>query len=585
MRKAVSLLLVAALAVCLAMLSGCASGSYVELRILSIGKALRPGDEATFTAIGVSAKGETRVVKATWSFKGSSGMLINSEGPTVDFLAVSPGKGTLSVVKGNASGSLEIEVYSPVLASLSISPLESTVARSSTATFTAFGLDQHKRPIPVEPEWSIVGAIGSLSADKGPSVVLTTPGIGADGMIKATQDGICAEAIVHVYPLPSVLTNIYIYPYLKILYPGDTERFFSECFDQYGARMYQIPVNWRVDSSIGSCSHDSGQETYFTAQQIGQGKIYASYEGIEASSTITVAEKVTLSGELRDSETNAPVDANSIYAYLEDGDYGIQIGAATVDSSGIWSMEVPIVPGYSRILLQPRLMSYFVRTIAVPNEAASGIAIKMVPKQPEYFQQFMWDTCGERIYAVDNEVFRGFKIIKQSDDGGTFSEAQADYLASLLQDASNKVGEFLGLETYSIDIITGTYTASTDEICIIPSETVAEGDATFEGYGGYLVTGGIIRINPNNTTPESMRWMLLHAIAHVIYAGHTQIMTSILEDVHKEYDEFMPMDLKGAAITTEPTFKAMIDGKIVPDYLENIIGPSFGISHLKHYNQ
>lgn len=582
MRKAFIFLFIIAITLVSIMLGGCAFGPYDYIEILSIGRAVRPGDVIVFTALGVNSDGETNVVKATWSFSGTAGLLLNSDGPTADFLAVMPGKGTLTAAKGNARGSIEIDVYLPVLTSISITPSELRVAKNATALFSATGLDQHKRPVPCNPEWSVVGAIGVLSSETGTSVTLTTPGIGAEGKIIAKQGDIAAEAAVEVYPLPSVLTSIVIEPAVESMYLGETDQFCAYALDQYLERMPCEGFEWRIEGGIGSCDPASGEATDLSATALGSGRLIASFGGLEGSAEITVAEKITISGIVKDCETGESLSGVEIRVYKDDFKDGVCTDTTFSDDSGCWTFDLPKPPAFIGVIMQAYSAGYFVRTTVFKNVSASGLQMALMPDNLQGFAQFMDETTYERVDSLDKTTFEGFKILLTNPSGeGSLSLEHAEYLSSLFQDDSNGISSFLGLKSCPVSIVTEPYTPGYYEIAIIPDSNMPEGTSSFSKNGGFpKAVGGTIRFCPSKATEWTLKRMLLHGLAHIIYLKDTTARESILNSAYGDYNIFMPLDLKGALISNEPALSIITEYYTVPDYLDKILGTRFGLKDI-----
>lgn len=585
MRKIIAFLFIAALSLGSIMLGGCTFGSYESIEILSIGRAVRPGDVVMYTALGVNSDGETRVVKATWVLSGTAGVLINSDGPTADVLAVMPGKGTLTATKGKAKGSIEIDVYLPVLSGISITPSECKVPKNSSASFSAAGYDQHKRPVPCNPEWSVVGAIGTLSSDSGTMVTLKTPGIGAEGKLIARQGEVVAEAAVEVYPLPSVLTSIVVQPGKEDMYIGETAEYRAYALDQYQELMPETDFTWRVEGAIGSCSTVSGASTDFSAAALGSGSLVASLNGLEGSAQITVAEKITISGTVKDCETEELLHGVEVRVYKNDFKDGICTDTTFSDESGSWTFDLPKL-NFSYVILQAHTEGYYFRTAAFPNVSNTSLQIALMPDNLPGFSSFMDETTNERLTVLSQTLFKGFKILMTDPSGqGTFSLEQAQYLESLFQDDATAINEFLGMESFPVNIVAGDYTPDYYEIAIVPDASLLSGTsvASFNTHGNYTRIGGIIRLSANNVTEWSLKRMLLHGLAHILYLVDTTERESILNTEYGEYNVLMPLDMKGATIASDPAFRIVYWDLSEPDYIDRILGTRFGIGHLASF--
>jgi hypothetical protein len=120
--------------------------------------SIKPGEEVTFTAIGLSKQGlEVKIEALNWI----------ATGGTIDALGVfkaGTNEGTFSVdgiageVKGSACVTILVVGVGRTLKGVIVSPQDSHIGPGKTQTFTAKGLDEDGLEVPlVKVDWSATG--------------------------------------------------------------------------------------------------------------------------------------------------------------------------------------------------------------------------------------------------------------------------------------------------------------------------------------------------------------------------------------------------------------------------------------------
>ena len=577
MRRSIRLLIMPLLLA--ALLSGCGFKPVtIELRT-SASLPIRQGDAVTIAAMGIDSSSKERPISVTWSADPAlAGTFSKTTGSTVVFNASATFAGDVVItgVSDILQDTLNTAVYAPVLELLAIAPASWTLADGASKVFIATGLDQHERPFAVNPDWGILGGIGWVDPSSGSSTTFYATALGT-GTITATQGGKSGSSVITVNAAPSVLTSVVVTPSSATLRVGEQEDFTAEGRDQYGQPM-AIVADWSVTGGVGSVSPASGSGTTFTAEAAGEGTVEATCSSITGSTSVTVTQKITLSGTIEDSETDTPVPGAEVRAYREDRTLA---AVAFCDASGSWSMQ-PEIPLGQKVILQAGAPGYFVRTKGFLGEDASGLLMRIVPDDLEGFVEFMYETVGSGPRRVDPTGFQGFKILTQNPTGnGTFTQEQAEYLQSLARDSSNNIEMILNTSGYPAVIDPAEpYTPGSRSIYVIPDTDIPLGSAYWASYGIYtrVSTGGEVRMNPTNTNDAMLEHLLKHETGHSIYPSHTSRVDSMMHTPPTVLD-YQPLDLKGTYISNEPTFIGPADGwnPYAIDYTENILKSGFGL--------
>lgn len=583
MRRSISLLLVSVILA--ALLSGCGFKPVsIELRT-SAPLPLRQGDVITITAVGKDSGSKERPVSVTWSADpAQAGTFSKLTGSSVTFTASASYTGdvVISGVTDILQDTLSTEVYAPVLETLTVSPASWTLADGGSKVFTASGTDQHGRAMAVSPEWSLSGDIGWLDPASGFSTTFYATALGT-GTLTATQGTKTGSSDITVTAAPSVLTLVVVSPATASLRVGEQQGFTVQGLDQYGQPMSINPA-WSVTGGIGSVAPTIGVVTTFTAEAAGVGTVEATSSGITGSASVTVTQKITLSGTIEDNEQDTPVPGAEVRAYREDRTL---VATTFCDASGRWSMQ-PEIPIGEKVVLQAGAPGYFIRTKGFDGVDASGLLMRIVPNDLEGFLEFMKETTANAPGRFDSTNFQGFKILTQNPTGnGIFTLEEAVFMQNIILDQGNKVDMILNTSGYPVVIDpTEPYSPGISKIYVIPDTDRTIGTAEIIPYGfGRVNLGGVVRMNPTRISEWVFQAFLLHEIGHLIYPSHPSTTDSIMYYPNAPNNTYQPLDIKGTYISNEPTFIGMADGAhdIAIDYIQNILGTEWGFEGLIGY--
>jgi len=583
-RRSISLLIISILLA--ALLSGCGFKPIsIELRT-SAPLPLRQGDVITIAAVGKDSGSKERPVSVTWSADpAQAGTFSKLTGSSVTFTTSISYTGDLVIsgVTDILQDTLSTEVYAPVLEMITVLPASWILADGGSKVFTASGTDQHGRTMAVSPEWNLSGDIGWVDPASGLSTTFYATALGT-GTLTATQGTKTDSSDITVTAAPSVLTSVVVSPATATLRVGEQQGFTVQGLDQYGQPM-AIEAEWSVTGGIGSVAPTVGDSTTFTAEAAGEGTVEATSSGIIGSASVTVTQKITLSGTIEDNEQDAPVPGAEVRAYREDR----TLAATTFcDASGRWSMQ-PEIPIGEKVILQAGAPGYFIRTKGFDGVDASGLLMRIVPNDLEGFKEFMQDVCGDAPARFNSTDFQGFKILTQNPTGnGTFTLEEAVFMQNIIFDQGNKVDLILNTSGYSVVIDPSEpYTPGINKIYVLPDTDRTIGTAEIIPYGfGRVNLGGVIKINPTGLSESVFQAFLLHEIGHLIFPSHSSTTDSIMYYPSAPHNTYQPLDIKGTYISNEPTYIGRLDGTgggISTDYLPNILGTEWGLDGLIGY--
>jgi hypothetical protein len=267
-----------------------------SLRIVHLGKPVRPGDIETLTVLGVDEMRGTRPVISDWSLEGVNGLLLNSTGHAAYVFALSPGTARVTARKGDLVATSDFDVYEPVLAKLillehsSFTGIEMQVGEKSSLYVN--GYDQFGRDLKIDPVWSVTDKLAVFSEREDyewHSNIYIEAIKGGTGTITVEQDGISTSIMLVVHPYEQIITRYEVIPASATVYVGDVVDFYAQAWDQIGREIW-LDSSYVLEGDIGRIQ-DYGRPCQFTAEKVGTGRLVASYDSFTAYAEISVIEK------------------------------------------------------------------------------------------------------------------------------------------------------------------------------------------------------------------------------------------------------------------------------------------------------
>ncbi len=276
---------------------------------------------------------------ATWTVTGDPICDFSPQfGASATLAMHTPGVGRLL-----ATHTLSIQGMSGVItcnpgepAALIVSPDSAVISADSTLDFDCASVDADgNATVPqVEPEWSVLGGIGTITA-----AGLFTPAAVGTGFVVATGGGL-ADTTGPVVVVPGALAGLAITPYKCTISADSTRQFIATAFDGNGLPVTEVgTLSWSVQGGIG----DVDGTGLFTAVTAGYGRIRVwSNLGFEAlTDTITVVPGDVVYIDVTPSSQIVVQDSSfkfSAFGYDADsnfvGDYSVESDWSTSDPSG-----------------------------------------------------------------------------------------------------------------------------------------------------------------------------------------------------------------------------------------------------------
>lgn len=157
--------------------------------------------------------------------------------------------GKVRATSGSVSGEADVSVVTAEITSISVTPASAILVRGQTQNFSAAAFDQQNNPVTFTPTWSVVGTIGTVSAEG----VFTATTAGT-GQVRASSGSINGEAEVIVSG-PGPTLNKSVVAYLPTSW--DAENAFNSFINNVNIFSEICPV-WYSLNSDGSIFADEG---------------------------------------------------------------------------------------------------------------------------------------------------------------------------------------------------------------------------------------------------------------------------------------------------------------------------------------
>ncbi len=251
------------------------------------------GTTVQFIALGSFADGNTDDItsQVTWdSSNPAVASISNSSGSRGLATAEAPGSTTITASLGNVRGQNTLSVTGAILQSITIDPLNASIADDTTRQFTATGnfSDGNPQGITRDVTWSSsnpnVATISNSGGTDGLATALA-PGVTT---ITATFNGVSAATNFTV--TSAVITSITISPGNQTLLDGDTRQLratgsFSDATSQ---EVTELATWSSSNTSVATVSTVPGSKGEVEAVAPGTATITAEFGGITATTLITV---------------------------------------------------------------------------------------------------------------------------------------------------------------------------------------------------------------------------------------------------------------------------------------------------------
>jgi hypothetical protein len=233
------------------------------------------GGQQQFTAVGKDAAGNVVTITPAWSVTNGGGSITPSGG--LFTAPTTTGSSTVFVTSNSISASATVTTTAGALASIVVTPANSSMTVNGTKQFTAAGMDAHGNAVAITPTWSVTGG-GSIDA-AGMFTAASTPGTpvvkAASGtFIGSTNVTVNAGAVASITITPNPATAI----------AGGQQQFTAVGKDAAG-NVVTITPAWSVTNGGGSITPAGGLFTAPTTT--GSSTVFVTSNSISASATVT----------------------------------------------------------------------------------------------------------------------------------------------------------------------------------------------------------------------------------------------------------------------------------------------------------
>ncbi len=228
--------------------------------------------------------------KVVWSSATAAVSTINSQGMA---LALQPGTSVISASFGGKAASTVFTVTSAELTSISISPLDASVADGLTTQFIATGLysDGSTEDISTAVNWlSSDTSVAVMAPDQTTSSGLATAVAPGNAQISASMGDLSASTSLTV--TNAALISIQLNPVNSILYPGVSQLYTAiGVYSDGSSQDISALVTWASSAQNIATMGTSAGENYGLATGVAAGttQVSATLGAITAETTLTVS--------------------------------------------------------------------------------------------------------------------------------------------------------------------------------------------------------------------------------------------------------------------------------------------------------
>lgn len=236
------------------------------------------GTTKQFTATLLDQYGAPFTAAVAWSSNNATVATINQNGLAS---ALTQGSATIMASAGGINNTATLTVTpTPVITSISLSPVTTSVLAGATKQFTATALDQFNNPIAATFTWTSSNLpIATIDANG----LVTTSGAGTS-TIKALSGGISGTATLTINAVP-VLTTINVTPATSLIASGTTQQFTATTFDQFGSPI-AAQVTWLSSNQLVATIHAG--TGLAAGLSVGTSTIMATNGALSGSALLTV---------------------------------------------------------------------------------------------------------------------------------------------------------------------------------------------------------------------------------------------------------------------------------------------------------
>ncbi len=248
--------------------------------------SIEEGQTQQFEAMATTADGmAVPDVAFTWASSDEMVATVDENGLAT---AVRAGQAMITATGDSVSGTATLTVTEPppVVATVAVSPAETTIEEGETQQFEAMAATADGESVlDVEFTWSSSDDMVAIVDENG----LAT-GVGAgEVMITATADSISGTAMLTVTEPPPVVNRVTVSPTSTSIEEGETQRFTARALESDGTVIMGKTFAWSSsNTSVATVSPSSGTATTATGVNAGSTTIRATVDGKSGTASLTV---------------------------------------------------------------------------------------------------------------------------------------------------------------------------------------------------------------------------------------------------------------------------------------------------------
>lgn len=279
-------------------------GTFSLLEVSPSGRALAVGTSLQLTATVHFSDGRTQDVTeaSTWA---SSAPAIASVGARGRVNALVPGTAVISATLNGQTASMTVGITSATLRAISVTPASATIARGTSAQFSATGAfsDSTSQDLTDQVTWAS-SATGTATVSPTGLASGVAPG---SAILSAAMLGSSGSAALTV--TAATLTSLAVTPLTATLAPGTQQQFAAVgTFSDNSTQNLTALVSWSSSSvGVASLSTAAGQEGLVSAVATGTATITASRDGVSGTASLIVTSSTLTSLTVMPAMVTLPV--------------------------------------------------------------------------------------------------------------------------------------------------------------------------------------------------------------------------------------------------------------------------------------
>jgi hypothetical protein len=254
--------------------------------------------QLTATAVMSDNTHKDITAQATWKSSNPAAADISNSGASKGLVtALSTGGTTISASSAGVAGQTKLAVTAAVLMSIEVTPPSPSIAKGSSAQFSATGVfsDHSTQNLTSQVTWSSSSAtVATISSAAGSSGLAQAAGVGSTH-ISASLNGVTSPNATLTVTAAS-LVSIQVTPPSPSLANGLTQQFTATgVYSDNSMQDLTATVSWlSSNSSVASISNTPGSAGLATATGVGSTSVSATLGGVSSPGVLLAVTAATL---------------------------------------------------------------------------------------------------------------------------------------------------------------------------------------------------------------------------------------------------------------------------------------------------